>query len=418
MAPVRCQRLHHPVQALVCLVEAMHNGFERLGTRLHACDKVSFRRTGVQLEPYALLCCAQAQHIPGFRFCLGEHQKLGADQSAQTPPASDNTAPNELALAAAPESGPPPANEPASLLLRLACSHEHPDDPQFIAALAAFQSRTCYANADGDHLVGWANSSLRFKSELPALDAHRPSVREKGVALADAADAGFASAQSGGAGSPKASSALGPEQARADAEGCNTAAHDTAATSGSALAGEGHHSGAASALQPRTAVASTSGGRFSASTDGAAATARLTTAADVRACSRAEKVSAMMENLRSMPWARVDCTWRGAKVSTFAHNHIQVTRRWLNLEVRTRGHFAGKCTSAAWLCDVALCCGTLLVNRQPARAALVVACSSLCSGDRVTCACRARECASTWRNASPRWSGKWLRATQRTTSPS
>jgi hypothetical protein len=37
----------------------------------------------------------------------------------------------------------------------------------FLSALAAFETRTLYANSSGDHLVGWANSSLRRLGELP-----------------------------------------------------------------------------------------------------------------------------------------------------------------------------------------------------------------------------------------------------------
>ncbi|KAI8469034.1 MAG: putative serine esterase-domain-containing protein [Monoraphidium minutum] len=54
----------------------------------------------------------------------------------------------------------------------------------FYSALAAFKTRTAYANTDGDHLVGWANSSLRPLSGLPPLppDAARAA---RGVVLED-----------------------------------------------------------------------------------------------------------------------------------------------------------------------------------------------------------------------------------------
>lgn len=42
----------------------------------------------------------------------------------------------------------------------------------------------------------------------------------------------------------------------------------------------------------------------------------------------------VLARLRSLPWARVDCAWRDAQVSMFAHNNIQVTRGWLNWDVR------------------------------------------------------------------------------------
>ena len=40
----------------------------------------------------------------------------------------------------------------------------------FLSALASFETRTCYANRSGDHLVGWANSSIRHVHELPAFE--------------------------------------------------------------------------------------------------------------------------------------------------------------------------------------------------------------------------------------------------------
>ncbi len=39
----------------------------------------------------------------------------------------------------------------------------------FYLALAAFETRTAYANRGGDYNVGWANASLRALSQLPQL---------------------------------------------------------------------------------------------------------------------------------------------------------------------------------------------------------------------------------------------------------
>ena len=39
-------------------------------------------------------------------------------------------------------------------------SKDGPEGP-FWSALASFATRTCYANTACDHLVGWANASLR-----------------------------------------------------------------------------------------------------------------------------------------------------------------------------------------------------------------------------------------------------------------
>jgi len=60
----------------------------------------------------------------------------------------------------------------------------------FYSALAAFKTRTAYANTDGDHLVGWANSSLRPLHGLPPLppDATRSA---RGVVLEDPLSSAF-----------------------------------------------------------------------------------------------------------------------------------------------------------------------------------------------------------------------------------
>lgn len=40
------------------------------------------------------------------------------------------------------------------------------EDEKFISSLAAFRSRTIYANVSYDHMVGWRTSSIRKESEL------------------------------------------------------------------------------------------------------------------------------------------------------------------------------------------------------------------------------------------------------------
>jgi len=62
------------------------------------------------------------------------------------------------------DSGPFSGRQP----LIEALAYDHPaDDLYFFSALQAFQTRTAYANVRGDHLVSWANSSLRFAEQLP-----------------------------------------------------------------------------------------------------------------------------------------------------------------------------------------------------------------------------------------------------------
>ena len=191
-----------------------------------------------------------------------------------------------------------------SFLLQLAFDIE--GGPQFISALGAFASRTAYSNADSDHLVGWANSSLRSNDELPQLDAHTPDIRVKGVANEDAIGAAFEFARGGAT-----------ERGHADPSDAATILHvDVAEASSGSDAERAAAAPASTADVPR------------------AMQQQQQSLQHVIHASRAERVRAMLQNLNTVPWARVDCSWRGAGVSTFAHNHIQVTRGWLNMVVR------------------------------------------------------------------------------------
>ena len=40
----------------------------------------------------------------------------------------------------------------------------------------------------------------------------------------------------------------------------------------------------------------------------------------------------VLKQLQKLPWRRIDVSFQHAKMSFFAHNNIQVTRRWLNWE--------------------------------------------------------------------------------------
>jgi pimeloyl-ACP methyl ester carboxylesterase len=78
--------------------------------------------------------------------------------------------------------GQPGASAP--LIHRL--STNQPDEGlHFLSSLRAFETRTAYANSSGDHLVAWANSSLREVEELPQLRGRgRGVVREDPIEAA------------------------------------------------------------------------------------------------------------------------------------------------------------------------------------------------------------------------------------------
>ena len=244
-----------------------------------------------------------------------------------------------------------------SFLLQLAFDIEK--GPQFISGLAAFASRTCYANADGDHLVGWANSSLRFLDELPKLDAHEPGTKVKGIAHAQSIVAAFELPQN----QPEEGSAA-PDTMLHGTEGVEStsASHTPSADNGCSnpagsvpVQNAAGTSNPASALQADLGVGGDDGGDNQAGSasrqSGAQAAGKLMPASSFRRpahlrhqaqtldsilhSSKPERLAAMLSNLTTMPWCRVDCSWRGARTSTFAHNHIQVTRAWLNMAVCT-----------------------------------------------------------------------------------
>ena len=48
--------------------------------------------------------------------------------------------------------------------------------------------------------------------------------------------------------------------------------------------------------------------------------------------SKAEKTAHILHVLQTLPWARIDCSWRDITLKVFAHNQIQATRAWLNRE--------------------------------------------------------------------------------------
>ena len=179
------------------------------------------------------------------------------------------------------------------LLARLA-------DPSLPAlrALAAFESRTTFANSSGDHLVGWSNASLRDPRRLP-----REELRAASAAAASAAAA-------------------------------SAAAASAAAELGSGDAGEAAAEATSwfSRRRRSKAVAVVRGGGVGVVLDDGVAAAFEHKEKEKR---RAEKettpdtnldlVDKMLSSLSSLPWRRVDACFRGSPTPFLAHNHIQAT---------------------------------------------------------------------------------------------
>ena len=163
------------------------------------------------------------------------------------------------------------------LLARLA-------DPSLPAlrALAAFESRTTFANSSGDHLVGWGNASLRDPRELPR-------------------------------GELRAAATAGGGEALAEANG-------------------GSWSGRFLSRRRRGAVVAKEGGVGVVLDDGVAAAfehrvgRREEKEKEVGGAGEKEReVDKMLASLASLPWRRVDACFKGTSTPFLAHNHIQAT---------------------------------------------------------------------------------------------
>jgi hypothetical protein len=216
----------------------------------------------------------------------------------------------------------------------------------FFSALAAFATRTAYANTDGDHLVGWANSSLRPLSALPPLPPAALTKSARGVVLEDDLSRAWSP--------PGAGTALPQQQepGGGGASGWHVLPQSTSLSSGDGGDGGGSSSDDSSAPSADSIVdgagSSSSNSTPSpqqqifANAQSSAAEADLrrglegssggSSEKNLADLSRAETVALMLERLSSLPWRRIDVSFSG--VFGLAHNNIQVTRRLLNYEGR------------------------------------------------------------------------------------
>ena len=192
-------------------------------------------------------------------------------------------------------------------LLRRLASDGPGERQRYLSALRSFETRTAYANSSGDHLVGWANSSLRAVEDLPALD-----FRGQGVVREDAVEEAWAPSARPRVRNIPAAQRLDPGR------GHTLSAREVF---GAEEAGSGHENG------PSAGV-----GAGSSTDEGLAAADSGGGDAGVPA-----HVRASLAALRGLSWRRVDVCFRGAVLPLLAHQHLQVQRQWVN--------FAGKATA-------------------------------------------------------------------------
>ncbi len=228
------------------------------------------------------------------------------------------------------------------LLFRLATDcNEGP----YLSALRAFKTRTAYANCSGDHLVGWANSSLRWPHDLQGLHLS-PQLRRRGVVREDPLHA----AQGG---------ALHAAQENPLHAAQENPLHAAQGGGGHAVGGERDGGGTVHARDSTDAAGETGAAgqhtasqRMQSSTgvqQPATAPASVVAAAEKQVESTAY-VPEMLNALQSMPWRRVDVCFQQATVPMLAHNHIQVCKHtgcWC-MEME----YAMACSRGVCLCGV------------------------------------------------------------------
>lgn len=189
------------------------------------------------------------------------------------------------------------------LILKLV--QDYPGEGWFFSALKQFQTRVCYANSSGDALVGWANASLRKVSELPvSLNA---SFKGRGILMEDALHQGLwkqeGNAENGSNGSSK--------EAPRDAEESSESSGVEFDLEEDSDFGEKHEADSKEDLMMSCESFPTQNNEF-------------------RGSDRQVIVDYMLERLQSLPWCRIDVSFKKKSVPFMAHTHIQVTRKWMD----------------------------------------------------------------------------------------
>lgn len=181
----------------------------------------------------------------------------------------------------------------------------------------------------GDHLVGWANSSIRHPDQLPDMTA---ALQRKGVIREDPVQAAL---------HPEAAAAFLRHHASPDSDNLATAMTDKAAEHPSE-SGEGVMDAAitmstASLHQAHDAPEDPSLPNQlkcedeldrAPAVDGNSGGQQQQAAEQIVDSSR--NALLILQRLQTMPWRRIDVSFEGTKMPFFAHNHMQVTRKWLN----------------------------------------------------------------------------------------
>ncbi len=165
----------------------------------------------------------------------------------------------------------------------------------------------------GDHLVGWANSSIRHPDELPVIS---PETRLRGVIREDSLQAAL---------HPQHAEAFSKHAADGKTRGAphgvvQSPAEEQQSLTDTSQAGPMQH-------------------QCSSEADTAPETKSQSQPQQQQKQQQAEDTVSSSANallvlrrLQTLPWRRIDVSFQHSSMPFFAHNHIQVTRKWLNWE--------------------------------------------------------------------------------------
>jgi hypothetical protein len=205
------------------------------------------------------------------------------------------------------------------LLYRLA-TDDKKGNLLFLSALRAFETRTCYANRSGDHLVGWANASLRTVDQLP-IDV-LGDIKGKGVVLEDPIELAWHPDKRKRYSFSNDNNNDGKGEVEKHHHRRVLASIDKLETALSLeqYTDTGVDKGEAPDL---VTAAARDGGGSDGSNDG-------DSSRKGKEKSRAEYQREILQNLQTLGWRRVDVCFAAAPVPYMAHQHMQTQRPVIN----------------------------------------------------------------------------------------
>lgn len=201
------------------------------------------------------------------------------------------------------------------LIYRLA--HDWPDENKyFLSSLGSFRTRTAYANRSWDHLVGWANSSIRSVDELPSISMNKAC----GVVREDPLTHSLSNGQ------------------------CyNIVNEEFEAKNIESLRGRRHQHFEPNSIDLEINNEALTTMELSSFTDMKILTNNYSEGRESKTCIKIDNckvnpVEATLLSLQRLPWRRIDVCFSGGTLPLLAHQNLQVQRKWLNFDGEETAH--------------------------------------------------------------------------------